>query len=117
MGCLQHLLLFSNGFRDYHFWTILHRKGVSGNESYERISEVLWGRRYLVVKSRLWGRRFQIRNPIPLKIRRVWGLLHAKSYVVVKRPPVGVVRKFGERVAAQVSSSSSDMVQIYEVRP
>ncbi|GBN65448.1 hypothetical protein AVEN_168362-1 [Araneus ventricosus] len=25
---------FSNGFRDYHFWTILHRKGVPGNESY-----------------------------------------------------------------------------------
>ncbi|GBN15458.1 hypothetical protein AVEN_133019-1, partial [Araneus ventricosus] len=29
---------FSNGFRDYHFWTILHRKGMSGNE---RISGVL----------------------------------------------------------------------------
>ncbi|GBM61668.1 hypothetical protein AVEN_133454-1 [Araneus ventricosus] len=26
-------VLFSNEFRDYHFWTILHRKGVSGNES------------------------------------------------------------------------------------
>ncbi|GBN57044.1 hypothetical protein AVEN_44338-1 [Araneus ventricosus] len=38
----------------------------------------------------------QVRNPIPLKIRRVWGLLHAKSYVVAKRPPVGVARKFGE---------------------
>ncbi|GBM56675.1 hypothetical protein AVEN_154225-1 [Araneus ventricosus] len=48
------------------------------------------------------------RNTIPLKIRRVWGLLHAKSYVVVKRPPVGVARKFGEGVPAQVSSSSSD---------
>ncbi|GBO26271.1 hypothetical protein AVEN_54013-1 [Araneus ventricosus] len=32
---------FSNGFRDYQFWTILRRKGVSGNESYERISGVL----------------------------------------------------------------------------
>ncbi|GBM61719.1 hypothetical protein AVEN_120568-1 [Araneus ventricosus] len=50
----------------------------------------------------------QVRNPIPLKIRRVWGLLHAKSYVVAKRPPVGVARKFGEGVPAQVSSSSSD---------
>ncbi|GBM18459.1 hypothetical protein AVEN_66819-1 [Araneus ventricosus] len=48
------------------------------------------------------------RNPIPLKIRRVWGLLHVKSYVVVKRPPVGVAWKFGEGVPAQVSSSSSD---------
>ncbi|GBM34125.1 hypothetical protein AVEN_155131-1, partial [Araneus ventricosus] len=44
-----------------------------------------------------------------LKIRRVWGLLHAKSYVVAKRPPVGVARKFGEGVPAQVSSSSSDL--------
>ncbi|GBM75772.1 hypothetical protein AVEN_7012-1 [Araneus ventricosus] len=33
--------LFSKGFRDYHFRTISHRKGVSGNESYERISGVL----------------------------------------------------------------------------
>ncbi|GBM27919.1 hypothetical protein AVEN_146145-1 [Araneus ventricosus] len=39
--------------------------------------------------------------------RRVWGLLHAKSYVVAKRPPVGVARKFGEGVPTQVSSSSS----------
>ncbi|GBN05870.1 Aspartyl/asparaginyl beta-hydroxylase [Araneus ventricosus] len=51
---------------------------------------------------------FQVRNPIPLKIRRVWGLLHVKSYVVVKRPPVGVAWKFGEGVPARVSSSSSD---------
>ncbi|GBL90991.1 hypothetical protein AVEN_184387-1 [Araneus ventricosus] len=55
------------------------------------------------------GPRFQVRNPIPLKIRRVWGLLHAKSYVVAKRPPVGVAWKFGEGVPAQVSSSSSDL--------
>ncbi|GBN40174.1 hypothetical protein AVEN_159704-1 [Araneus ventricosus] len=51
---------------------------------------------------------FQVRNPIPLKIRRVWGLLYAKSYVVAKRPPVGVAWKLGEGVSAQVSSSSSD---------
>ncbi|GBM03722.1 hypothetical protein AVEN_134943-1 [Araneus ventricosus] len=51
------------------------------------------------------GSRFE---PIPLKIRRVWGLLHVKSYVVAKRPPVGVAWKFGEGVPAQVSSSSSD---------
>ncbi|GBO06136.1 hypothetical protein AVEN_163342-1 [Araneus ventricosus] len=38
----------------------------------------------------------QVRNSIPLKIRRVWGLLHAKSYVVAKRPLVSVARKFGE---------------------
>ncbi|GBL95052.1 hypothetical protein AVEN_188802-1 [Araneus ventricosus] len=41
-------------------------------------------------------------------IRLVWGLLHAKSYVVAKRPSVGVAQKFGEGVPAQVSSSSSD---------
>ncbi|GBM32202.1 hypothetical protein AVEN_131594-1 [Araneus ventricosus] len=66
------------------------------------------GRGGLVVRSRLWGGGLQVRNPIPLKIRRVWGLLHAKSYVVAKRPPVGVAWKFGEEVPAQVSSSSSD---------
>ncbi|GBM38627.1 hypothetical protein AVEN_37432-1 [Araneus ventricosus] len=43
---------------------------------------------------------FQVRNPIPLKIRRVWGLLHAKSYVVAKRPPVGVSWKFREGSAS-----------------
>ncbi|GBL87277.1 hypothetical protein AVEN_270541-1 [Araneus ventricosus] len=31
-------ILFSNGF---HFRTILHRKGMSGNESYEHISGIL----------------------------------------------------------------------------
>ncbi|GBO13408.1 hypothetical protein AVEN_63571-1 [Araneus ventricosus] len=50
----------------------------------------------------------QVRNPIPLKILRVWGLLHAISYVVAKRPPVGVAWKFGEGVPTQVPSSSSD---------
>ncbi|GBM85643.1 hypothetical protein AVEN_33358-1 [Araneus ventricosus] len=64
------------------------------------------GRGSLVVGSRLWCRR--VRNPIPLKIRCVWGLLHAKSFIVAKRPPIGVAWKFGEGVPAQVSSSSSD---------
>ncbi|GBN86453.1 hypothetical protein AVEN_240811-1 [Araneus ventricosus] len=45
------------------------------------------------------GFRFEIR------IRRAWGLLHAKSYIVAKRPPVGVAWKLGEGVPAQVSSS------------
>ncbi|GBO08778.1 hypothetical protein AVEN_51152-1 [Araneus ventricosus] len=53
-------------------------------------------------------RGLQFRNWIPLKIRRGWRLLHAKSYAVVKRPPGGVARKFGEGVPAQASSSSSD---------
>ncbi|GBM37268.1 hypothetical protein AVEN_244950-1 [Araneus ventricosus] len=51
---------------------------------------------------------FQVRDPIPLKIRRVGGPLHAKSYLVAKRHPAGVARKFGEGVPAQASSSSSD---------
>ncbi|GBM14061.1 hypothetical protein AVEN_209951-1 [Araneus ventricosus] len=50
----------------------------------------------LVARSRLRDRRSQVRNPIPLKIRRVWDLLHAKSCVVAKRPPAGVARKFGK---------------------
>ncbi|GBM30764.1 hypothetical protein AVEN_30585-1 [Araneus ventricosus] len=52
--------------------------------------------------------KLHVLNPIPLKIRRVWGPFHAKSYVVAKRPPIGVARKFGEGVPVQVSSSSSD---------
>ncbi|GBL74494.1 hypothetical protein AVEN_188871-1 [Araneus ventricosus] len=46
----------------------------------------------------------KVRNPIPPKIRRVWGLLHAKPYIVAKRPPVGVARKFGEGVTTQVKA-------------
>ncbi|GBO17443.1 hypothetical protein AVEN_113224-1 [Araneus ventricosus] len=45
----------------------------------------------LVVRFRLRAEGLQVRNPIPLKICRVWGLLHAKSYVVDKRSPSGVV--------------------------
>ncbi|GBL97754.1 hypothetical protein AVEN_84714-1 [Araneus ventricosus] len=32
----------------------------------------------------------QVRNSIPMEIHRVLGLLHPKSYVVVKRPPADV---------------------------
>ncbi|GBN53985.1 Alpha-actinin, partial [Araneus ventricosus] len=38
------------------------------------------------------------------------GLLQAKSYIVVKRTPVGMACKFGEGVPARVSFSSSDLV-------
>ncbi|GBM33965.1 hypothetical protein AVEN_53831-1 [Araneus ventricosus] len=44
----------------------------------------------------------------PLKILHVWVLSYAKSYVVDKRPPAGVVRKFGEGMRAHVPSSSFD---------
>ncbi|GBM53665.1 hypothetical protein AVEN_51506-1 [Araneus ventricosus] len=66
------------------------------------------GRSGLAVRSRLRAGGFKVRNPIPLKIRRVLGLLHAKSYVRGQTSFVGVVRKFGEGVSAQVLSSSSD---------
>ncbi|GBN11349.1 hypothetical protein AVEN_159131-1 [Araneus ventricosus] len=52
--------------------------------------------RQTLLKSKVLGfgaGGFQARNPIPLKIRRVWDLLHAKSCIVVKRPPVGLVQK------------------------
>ncbi|GBN17487.1 hypothetical protein AVEN_218876-1 [Araneus ventricosus] len=63
--------------------------------------------RWPVVRSWLWGRMVPGSKPIPLQIRRVWDLLHAKMYVA-KRPPVGVAWKFGEGVPDQESSSSSD---------
>ncbi|GBL65498.1 hypothetical protein AVEN_203932-1 [Araneus ventricosus] len=50
----------------------------------------------------------QVRKPIPLKTRRVWGLLQAKSYLETTRPPPGVVRKIGEGLSAEMSSSPSD---------
>ncbi|GBL95521.1 hypothetical protein AVEN_54124-1 [Araneus ventricosus] len=51
----------------------------------------------LVVKSRLRGRRrVPGSKPNSTEDRRVWGLLQAKSYVVAKGPPVGLVRKLGE---------------------
>ncbi|GBL95940.1 hypothetical protein AVEN_227163-1 [Araneus ventricosus] len=37
------------------------------------------------------------------------GLLHAKSYVVAKRPPVGEARKFGEGVSSSLSDLGSKL--------
>ncbi|GBN51751.1 hypothetical protein AVEN_55025-1 [Araneus ventricosus] len=62
----------------------------------------------LVVKSRPRDRRVARSKPNSTEDCRVWGLLHAKSYVVAKCPPIGVAQKFGEGVPAQVSSLSSD---------
>ncbi|GBN54319.1 hypothetical protein AVEN_188184-1 [Araneus ventricosus] len=74
------------------------------------------GARCGLAKSQLQGQKVQVRNPIPLKIRLLWGLLHVKSYVVCRRP-TGVVRKFGEGVPAQVSPRHLTAVQNDEVRP
>ncbi|GBN43284.1 hypothetical protein AVEN_167533-1 [Araneus ventricosus] len=79
-----------------------------GNLSLVAFSSIFFHRGGLVVRSRLWGRRVPDSNPIPLKIRRVWGLLHIKSYEVAKRPPAGEAWKPGEGVPDQVSSSTSD---------
>ncbi|GBN61408.1 hypothetical protein AVEN_63343-1 [Araneus ventricosus] len=46
----------------------------------------------LVVRSRHRDRKVSAFNPIPLKIRHVLGLLHAKSYAVAKRPPDGMMQ-------------------------
>ncbi|GBL72346.1 hypothetical protein AVEN_115286-1 [Araneus ventricosus] len=59
------------------------------------------------------------RNPIPPKIRRVWGPLHAKSYAVAKRPPAGAARKLGGgwRHQPRCPPRHLTVVQNYEVRP
>ncbi|GBN94298.1 hypothetical protein AVEN_252974-1 [Araneus ventricosus] len=66
------------------------------------------GRGGLAVRSRRRYRRAAVSKPIPPKIRRVWGLLHAKLYIVAKRPAVGVARKLGEEVPAQMPPPSSN---------
>ncbi|GBM90961.1 hypothetical protein AVEN_275243-1 [Araneus ventricosus] len=47
--------------------------------------------------------RFQVRNPIPLKIRRVCGLVYVKPKRRKRK-----VRKLEKEVPAQVSTSSLD---------
>ncbi|GBN46840.1 hypothetical protein AVEN_269686-1 [Araneus ventricosus] len=69
----------------------------------------------LMVRS--WLRDRRVPNTISPKASRARGLLHAKSYVVAKRPLSGVVRKFGEKGASRGAVSSSSVVQTYEVRP
>ncbi|GBN08687.1 hypothetical protein AVEN_203079-1, partial [Araneus ventricosus] len=51
---------------------------------------------------------------MPLKTRRAWGLLHAKSYAVAKRPPVGVAWKFGEGCQLRCRPRHLTVVQNYE---
>ncbi|GBN36336.1 hypothetical protein AVEN_121257-1 [Araneus ventricosus] len=68
-------------------------------------SNVFKGRGGLVVGYRLWGRRVTDSRP---NFNEDPPLLHAKSYVMAKRPLVDVTWKFGEGVPARVSFSSSD---------
>ncbi|GBM56874.1 hypothetical protein AVEN_270441-1, partial [Araneus ventricosus] len=66
------------------------------------------GRGGLVTRSRHRDRRVADLKPDSTEAPPCTDLLHAKSYVVAKRPPAGVARNFGEGVTAQVSFSSSD---------
>ncbi|GBL74558.1 hypothetical protein AVEN_235476-1 [Araneus ventricosus] len=66
----------------------------------------LFGRGGLVVRSRPQGKRLPGSKPDFTENTPCMGLLQAKSYVVANRPPACVVRKFGEEVPAQMSSSS-----------
>ncbi|GBM37215.1 hypothetical protein AVEN_14981-1 [Araneus ventricosus] len=61
-----------------------------------------------MVRPQLWSRRVPGSRPSSTEDPSCMGLLHAKSYAVAKRPPVGVAWKLGEVVPAQVSSSLSD---------
>ncbi|GBL64297.1 hypothetical protein AVEN_79703-1 [Araneus ventricosus] len=66
----------------------------------------------VVVRSRLWSRRVPGSKSDFAGSRRVLGLLHVKSRVVAKLPPVGVAWKFGEGVPAQVSSESDRSLKL-----
>ncbi|GBO24252.1 Glucose dehydrogenase [FAD, quinone] [Araneus ventricosus] len=56
----------------------------------------------------------KVENPIPLKIRRVLGLLHAESYVRGQTSSrwCGAVRKLGEEVPAQASSDRLSKLRV-----
>ncbi|GBM85466.1 hypothetical protein AVEN_215277-1 [Araneus ventricosus] len=56
----------------------------------------------------LWGRKVPGSKPDSTEDTPLWGMLHVKSYVVAKHPPVGVVRKVGGGSPGQGLSSSSD---------
>ncbi|GBO23496.1 hypothetical protein AVEN_80336-1 [Araneus ventricosus] len=59
----------------------------------------------------------KVRNPIPLKIRRVWDLLHVKLYVMANVLTLVCCGSLERRMSSQMSSSSSDRGSNYEVRP
>ncbi|GBM14824.1 hypothetical protein AVEN_255883-1 [Araneus ventricosus] len=90
--------------RSWNMMDKLKKIFLTSSNSYCRVRKILSvtgvnciiqdkGRNGLVLTSRMG---FQVRNPIKLKICRVWGLLQAKLYAVDKRPPSDVMRKLGE---------------------
>ncbi|GBM92797.1 hypothetical protein AVEN_120781-1, partial [Araneus ventricosus] len=70
-----------------------------------------------MVRPRPRGRRDPGLKPDSAEDPTCMGLLHVKSYVVGKRLPSGVVRKFRKGVPAQVSSSPSDRGSKSRSRP
>ncbi|GBO30512.1 hypothetical protein AVEN_226915-1 [Araneus ventricosus] len=60
------------------------------------------------VRSLLCGQRVQGSKHDSTEVPPSMGHVDVKSYIVAKRPPVGVSWKFGEGVPAQASSLSSD---------
>ncbi|GBM23697.1 hypothetical protein AVEN_257614-1 [Araneus ventricosus] len=91
--------------------TLPHFLSPGNDALFEKARETLGhaaGRGDLVVRSRLWSRRVPGSKPDSTEDPSCMGLLHAKSYIVAKRPPVGMAWKFGEGAPAQVSSSSAD---------
>ncbi|GBO02610.1 hypothetical protein AVEN_108691-1, partial [Araneus ventricosus] len=88
------LLLFSNGFRDYHFWAILHLKWVSGSPGFK-------------IKSS-W-----ISDLVPTMIKGHVGLRHNKSTIHDQASSSSVAWQFGGNaevgLQAQVLSLSPDL--------
>ncbi|GBL72228.1 hypothetical protein AVEN_115200-1 [Araneus ventricosus] len=73
-----------------------------------------------VVRFRILGRRVPVSEPNstedPPRMGSCYGCM-LNHTVVAKRPPVGVVRKFGEGLPARVSPRHLTAVKNDEVRP
>ncbi|GBM29059.1 hypothetical protein AVEN_209566-1 [Araneus ventricosus] len=64
----------------------------------------------ILVTSRLWGLRVPGSKPDSTEDPPcMWACCTPNHTWGTKRPPAGVMRKFGEGMLAQVSSSSSDL--------
>ncbi|GBO36855.1 hypothetical protein AVEN_164641-1 [Araneus ventricosus] len=76
-------------------------------------------RHYLVVRSLLQGWRVPGLKPDFTEDLPCMGLLHAKSYLVAKQPPTGVVWKLGGGRKSQLRCSPCHLtaVQDSEVHP
>ncbi|GBN55482.1 hypothetical protein AVEN_139556-1 [Araneus ventricosus] len=70
----------------------------------------------IVASSGLWGRRHPGSKPDSIEDLPCMILLHAKSYVVANRPPVGAAWKLGGG-GVRCRSRHLTVAQHYEVRP